>query len=204
MAALVLLTAAMILLCALWLHVPSGLRWLLIRASLAITLVQAVFSATKWGTTSAYVNVIIYWLAIAGYELLVLVFSRMPPRWLTSISAAILILPLFAATIMLPLTGIFRPGSLPKVPIGKHFYYKLIHWPNDGEGNAGVDLDIYYRPVIAPFLSRKIKTQSFNTNECNASAAFIVPGPDSAHVIARCPHWPNQPAGTVDKLLQVP
>jgi hypothetical protein len=203
MACLALLTAIMILLRIFWMRAPAPLRWFLLRASVLAIVVHAIFAATKWGTTSAYINVIINWLAIAGYELLVLLFSRFQPRWLTSICAAILIIPLFAATIVMPLTGIFRPGTLKKTPIGKHLYYKISPWSNNGAGNSGVDLDIFYRPPFAPFLSHKVNSQAFNIMECNASSAFVVPGPDANSVIARCPHWTNQPPGTEDKLLQV-
>jgi hypothetical protein len=201
MAALALLTVVIVLLRIFWMHVPSGLRWLLIRVAIAVILVQVFFSATKWGTTSAYANVVINWLAIASYELLVMLFSRLSPRWLTSMSAVILVVPLFASSILLPLTGIFRPGSITKKPVGKHLYYKVVPWANNGDGNSGVDLDVYYRPGFAPFLSRRLKSQSFNTTECNAFAAVVVPGADPTTVIARCPHWPAQPAGTEDKLL---
>ena len=203
MAALALLTAIMVLVRILWLHVPAGLRWFLIRAAIAVIFLQAIFTVTKWGTTSHYANIIINWLAIAGYELLVLLFSRLSPRWVTSISAAILIVPLFASAILLPLTGIFAPGSIKKTFIGRHLYYKIAPWSNSGAGNAGVDVDIYYRPVFAPFISHKIQTQPFNTMECNAYATLVVPGPEPKTVLLRCPHWPAQPAGTVDKILYV-
>jgi hypothetical protein len=202
-AALALLTAAMILLRILWMRVPPGLRSFLIRGSIAMMMVHAIFSVTRWGTTSAYVNVVINWLAIAGYELLVLLFSRLSPKWLTSISAAILVIPLFASSILLPLAGIFRPGSLPKTPVGRNLYYKVVPWSNNGAGNSGVDIDIYYRPAFVPFLSRKVETQSFNTMECNAFAAYVMRGSDPETVVARCPHWPTQPAGAEDKVLQV-
>ena len=201
-AALALLTAAMILLSAFWMRVPPGLRWLLIRGAIAMITVHAFFSVTKWGTTSTYVNVIINWLAIAGYELLLVLFSRLSPRWLTTISAAILMVPLFASSILLPLSGIFRPGSLQEVTFDRHLYYKVVPWSNNGAGNSGVDLDVYYRPWFAPFLSRRVETQSFNTMQCNALAAYAVRR-DGKTVLARCPHWPNQPAGTEDKVLTI-
>jgi hypothetical protein len=148
-------------------------------------------------------NVLINWLAVAGYELFVMLFTLIRPRWLTSLSAAILIVPLFAASIMLPLTGIFQPGSLKRVPMGNHLYYKVEPWSIDGGANSGVDLDIVYSPPFAPFLSHKVQTQAFNMQECNATAAYAVPGPTRRSVIARCPHSPNQPSGEEEKLLQL-
>ena len=201
MAALATLTALMIVVRAFWLSVPSRLRWLLIRLAIGVIMVQAFFYLTKWGTTSAYVNVIIYWLAIGSYELLVLLFSRFSPRWLTSISAVILIVPLFASSFLTPLTGIFRPGSLPKNLIGDHLYYKVFPSTVSGPGVQVFDIEVYYQPVFAPFLSRKVGKQSFNTAECNASAAFLVRGSDPKMLIARCPLWPTQPAGSEDRIL---
>src|SRR5258705_659887 len=117
-AALALLTVAMILLRIFWSRVPPRLRFLLIRASIAIIVLHGVFVVTKWNTTSDRLNVLIIWLAIAGYELLVLLFSRLPPRWLTLPSTIILLIPLFATTILVPLTQIFDPASLTNLPLG--------------------------------------------------------------------------------------
>ena len=200
-AALVALTALLIVVRALWLRVPSRTRWLLIRLSAGIIILQSVFYTSKWATTSAYVNVIIYWLAIASYLLLVLLFSRFSPRWLTSISAAILILPLFASSFLIPLTGIFRPGSLPKWPIGDHLYYKVFPSTVSSPGVQVFDVEIYYRPVLLPFFSRMVGKQSFNTAECNAAAAFVVSGSRPKTLIARCPLWPTQRPGSEDRIV---
>ena len=202
-AALALLTAAMLLLRIFWMRINFRLRFFLIRGSIAIVALHAFFAVSKWETSSSYINVIINWLAIAGYELLVLLFSRLSPKWLTTLSAVILIAPLFASTILLPLTRIFVPGTIPRVPIGNHLYYKVAPWSVDGAANSGVDVDILYSPPFAPFLSHKVQGQPFNTQECNAFASFALLGPTPRTVIARCPHWPNEPPGVEDKLLQL-
>jgi len=200
-AALATLTAFMIVVRAFWLRIPSRLRGSLVWLAVAVILLQAAFYLTKWGTTSAYINVIIYWLAISSYELLVLLFSRFSPRWLTSISAAILIIPLFASSFLIPLTGIFRPGSLPRRPIGEHLYYKVFPSTVSGPGVQVFDIEVYYRPLFAPFLSRKVGKQSFNTAECDASAAFLMSSSNPKILVARCPRWPTQPAGSEDRTL---
>jgi hypothetical protein len=200
-AALALLTVAMVLLQAFWLRVPARLRYFLIRASIAIIVLQSFLVATKWSTTSNHLNAFIYWLAIAGYELLVLLFSRLSPRWLTVPSAAILLVPLFASVIVIPLTHFFEPGSHKSAPIGDHLFYEVSPWSNTGGGNAGVDVNIYYRPYLVPFLRRKIGTIPFNGQECNSSAAFAISDPAAKTVLGRCPHWPSQPTGFFDKLL---
>jgi len=128
-AALALLTVAMILLRIFWERVPSLLRFVLIRTSIALVLLQAFLAATKWGTTSNHLNAFISWLAVASYELLILLFSRLSPRWLTSISAAILLIPLFAASILFPLTDLFNPWPNKKVSIDRHFFYGVLPVP---------------------------------------------------------------------------
>src|SRR6201999_1304211 len=90
-AALASLTAAMILLRIFWLRLPSRLRFFLIRASIALIALHVLFVLTKWSTTSDRLNTVINWLAIASYALLVLLFSRLSPRWLTVPSSIILL-----------------------------------------------------------------------------------------------------------------
>jgi hypothetical protein len=205
-AALALLTVAMILLRIFWGRVPPLLRFVLIRTSIAFVLLQAFFAATKWGTTSNHLNAAISWLAVASYELLILLFSRLSPRWLTSISAAILLIPLFAASILFPLTDLFNPYPNNNVSIDRHFFYEIKPWGISGAGNDsdGVDLLVCYRPAFAPFLRKKIQTIPFNNRECHAMAATATISPDLKTVLARCPRWPSEPAGTVDKILRLP
>jgi len=207
-AALALLTVAMILLRIFWDRVPPLLRFILIRTSIALVLLQAFFAATKWGTTSNHMNAAISWLAVASYELLIVLFSRLPPRWLTSISAAILLIPLFAASILFPLTDLFSPYPDNTVSINRHFFYEIKPWGITGAGNDsdGVDLLICYRPAFAPFLRKKIQPIPFNNRDCHAMAATATISPDFKTVFARCPRWPSETAGTgtVDKTLRLP
>jgi hypothetical protein len=200
-AALALLTVAMILLRIFWLRVPVRLRSFFICAAVVIIVVQALFEMTRWNTMSGWLNVLIGWLAAASYELLVLLFSRLSPRWLTIPSAAILLVPLFASSILLPLVPLFQPGFPQKVPINNRFFYEVREWANTGGGDTGVDVVIFYHPPFAPFLRHRLQTIPFNTQECNANAAFAVALPDSKNFLGRCPYWPWQSAGTLDKLI---
>ena len=65
-ALLALLTVAMLLLRIFWSRVPPRLRFLLIRASIAIIIVHGLFVLTKWNTTSDRLNAVINWMAVAG------------------------------------------------------------------------------------------------------------------------------------------
>ena len=202
-AALALLTVAMILLRIFWSRVPPRLRFLLIRASIAIIALHGLFAVTKWTTTSERLNVLINWLAIAGYELLVLLFSRLPPRWLTLPSTIILLIPLFASSILGPLTDIFEPASHKNLPLGDHLYYQINPWTNSGGGNKGVDVIIYYRPPFVPFLRHKLQSIPFNDQECNSRAASAVALPAKKTVLARCPHSTAQPAKSEDRIVRL-
>jgi hypothetical protein len=202
-AALAVMTVAIFLLRIFWMRVPPRLRFFLIRGSVALIVIHVFFVVTKWGTSAPRVNVTINWLAVAGYELLVMLFSRVSPRWLTTVCAFILIVPLFASSVLFPLTMIFHPGVARRVPIGNQLSYRVVAWNSGGGSESGVDVDILYSPPFVPFLTHKVQTQAFSTGECNAYAAYAVPGPTPRTVIARCPYWPNQSAGTEDKLLQL-
>ncbi len=200
-ATLALLTVAMVLLRIFWSRVPARLRFFLIRASLAMIILHALFVVTKWTTTSDRLNVLVNWLAIAGYELLVLLFSRLSPRWLTLPSTIILLIPLFASSILGPLTYLFDSASHQNVPLGDHLFYEIDPWKNAGGGSKGVDVIIYYRPPFAPFLRRKVQGTPFNDRECNSRAASAIAFPAKKTVLCRCPNWPSQSTGTVDKVL---
>jgi hypothetical protein len=200
-AALALLTVAMILLQTFWLRVPSRLRAFIVRASIAVIVLHAIFAVTKWSTTSDRLNVLINWLAIVGYELLILLFSRLSPRWLTIPSAAVLLVPLFASTIVIPLTHLFYPGPVKTAPLGNHLFYNVDPWTFSGGGNAGVDVIIYYRPPFIPFLRHRLQSIPFNDQECNSIAAFAEVGPAPRTILGRCPSRPLGSTGTLDKLL---
>jgi hypothetical protein len=179
------------------------MRSFLIRASIAIIILHGLFVVTKWTTTSDRLNVVINWLAIAGYELLVLLFSRLSPRWLTIPSAVILLIPLFAASIVFPLAHLFDSGFNKNILITDHLFYEIEPWANTGGGNAGVNILIYYYPPFAPFLRHKLQSIPFNDHECNANAAFALPGPNAKTILGRCPHWPTEPSGSIDKLVTI-
>ena len=200
-AVLALLTVAMVLLRIFWSSIPSRMRFFLIRASIAVIVLHALFVVTKWNTTSDRLNVFINWLAIAGYELLVLLFSTLSPRWLTLPSTIILLIPLFSSSVLSPLTSIFDPGSHKKVNLENHLFYQIYPWSNAGSGSKGVDVVIYYHPPFAPFLRHRVRSIPFNDRECNSRAASAIVSPAMKTIIFRCPNWPSQPTGTLDKVL---
>jgi hypothetical protein len=203
-ATLALLTAMMLLIGIFWSRFPSPLRSFLFRVSVLMIVIHLAFVATKWDTTSNRLNVLINWFAIAGYELLLFRFSRLSPRWLTLPSAIILLIPLFASSILLPLTSFFMTGRASPVSLDKHFFYEVNPWRNAGGGNAGVDVKIYYRSPFIPFLRHKVRTIPFNNQECNSYAATAAVFPDKKIVVGRCTNWPSQPSTTLEKVFSLP
>ena len=200
-AVLILLSGAMLLLRIFWERIPPRLRSAIFTLSTIFLLLHAFFAATRWGTTSDRFNILINWLAVAAYELLILLFTRFSPRWLTYISATILLIPVFGASILMPLGEIFDPSSYKSVSVGNNLFYKVKPWGDPGSGNKGSDVIVSYRPPFAPFLRRKTRTIPFSDSECNSTAAFAIPFPDAGTVLGRCPRWPSQAPGTVDKLF---
>lgn len=203
-AALALLTVAMIVLRIFWSRLPLRLASFLIRLSIALVVLQAICSATHWSTTSDHVNVLINWLAITGYELLLLLFAGLSPRWLTVPSAIILMIPLFAAIILIPLTHLFDPYTRQNIPIGDHLFYEINPWTNVGGGNGGIDITIFRRSRVFPFLRHRLQTIPFNNDECDSSKASAIAVPEKRAVLGRCPGWPSNSSGTVEKLLPLP
>jgi hypothetical protein len=200
-AVLILLSGAMLLVRIFWDSIHSRLRFTIITLSIILLFLQVFFAASRWGTTSDKLNVLVNWLAVAAYELLVLLFTLLSPRWLTYLSATILLIPVFGASILLPLGELFDPSSYKTVPIGNNLFYEVKPWGDPGSGNRGADVIVSYRPPVAPFLRRKVRTIPFSDRECNSTAAFAIPFPDTRTVLGRCPRWPPEVPGTVDKLL---
>jgi hypothetical protein len=205
-ATLVLLTIAILLLRVFWLRVPAAARFYILRAAVVLLTVHIVFSVTKWGTASDRVNVVIKWLGIAGYEVLVMLFTRLHPRKLTSLCGFILLVPVFASSVLLPLTSLFDPTTNVPISLNSNLSYQRLLWGNseDASVNSGADIVLSYRPRFAPFLRRYLRNVPFNNQQCNAHASFAILGPAPKTVIARCPHWPSQPPGTDDWLIPVP
>jgi hypothetical protein len=205
-ATLVLLTLAMLLLRIFWLHVPARVRFYLIRIAVVLITLHVILTITKWETASDLVNVMIKWLAVASYELLLMLFTRLHPRWLTSICGVVLLVPIFASSILMPLTYLFDHSRNETKSIGNDLFYQRVLWGdmNDISANSGADILLSYRPRLAPFLRRYLRNIPFNNQQCNTRAAFAELGPNPKTVLARCPHWPSQRPGTDDWILIVP
>jgi hypothetical protein len=205
-ATLLLLTLAMLLLRIFWPRVPAGVRVYLIRVAVVLITIHIILTITKWETTSDHVNAVIKWLAVASYEMLLVLFTRLRPRWVTSLCSVILLVPVFASSILLPLTYLFGRSTSKPTSIGNGLFYQRVLWGdmNDVSANSGADILLSYRPHYAPFFRRHLRNVTFNNQECNSRAAFAELGPNPKTVLARCPHWLSQRQGTDDWVVIVP
>ena len=200
-AVLLLLTAALVMVCIFWLRVPPMLRVFLVRLACVSAVVQLLIAGSRWSTGSNLVNAIINWLAIAGYILLILLFTRLHPRWLTTISGIILLIPVFASSILTPLGNVFTPTPNRPVYIARGLAYERVVWV---EGpSSGINFVLYRRPVWAPFLRKKIDYVPFNNQQCHTAASTATLEPDGMNVRVLCPPWSGQNTETVERMIRV-
>ena len=184
---LLALTAALVVLRFNWRRIPRKLELLLLVFAAMPVAIRLLFILTQWSTISPRFNAMLYWLAVAGYELMLVRFSLMRPRWLTSISAFILFLPIFGSTLLFPLTGIFDTEPPDISSIGDNYIVERNPWDAVIAGHAGFDLVVFYRPAYAPFLRHIVQRSSFSDEQCDSAAATATA--DSLHNLVhfRCP-----------------
>jgi hypothetical protein len=161
LASVLLLTFVILLLRIFWLRVPATLRLYLIWASVIVVLINIVLAAAKLEIASDRMNVILKWLAVAGYELLLMLFTRLSPRWLTSICGLVLLVPVFAASFLMPLAPLFDPVTHALVPITANLAYQKLPWGGDDVGeNSGIKLVVSRGPALLRFCAAMLNFSS--------------------------------------------
>ena len=201
-AVLASLMVAMIVLRVFWLRVPARMRSFLVRFAFVVVVLQLLITASSWSTISNFVNSLINWCAVAGYMLIILLFTRQHPRWLTTISAIILLIPVFASSVLSPLGNLFTPTPNRPGSITKNLFFERNVWVEGA--NSGIDLNIYRRPSFAPFLRKKLARVPFNNMQCHTAAAMATLEPDGKKVRVVCPSWPNQNTEAVVQIISLP
>lgn len=201
-AVLALLMVAMIELRVFWERVPARLRVFLVRLAVVLVVVQLLIVASTWSTGSNFVNAIINWCAVAGYMLLILLFTRLHPKWLTTISAIILLIPVFASSVVSPLGNLFTPTPNRPVHITKDLVFERSVWQEGA--NSGIELYIFRRPSFAPFLRHRLDHVTFNNGQCHTAAAMATVEPDGKNIRVVCPPWPNQNTEPVERIIPLP
>ena len=184
---LAVLTVAAIILRSFWTRIPRRVeKILLVGASFAVA-IRFVFLVTSWSTVSPFLNSLLAWFAVAGYELMLIRFSLMRPRWLTSMSALILLMPIFGSTLLFPLTGIFdfRPDDIRQ--LAKNYSVERNPWDVAMNGKEGYDFGVFYQPSFAPFLRHIVQRSSFSDEQCDSKAVTVSADPTKKLVHFHCP-----------------
>ncbi|RZU39892.1 hypothetical protein [Edaphobacter modestus] len=182
-----LLTGAVVVLRLLWWRMPWWLRRSILATACALVLLRIGSIATQWSFTSTRLNAVICWTAVAGYEVLLARFSLMRPRWLTSISAIVLVVPLIGSTLLIPLTRIFDWSAADISELAGPYILEKSPWDTGDSGNAGVDLYVFYRPPLIPFIRHMSQRASFGDDVCNPSAASAELDPKKRTAHFHCP-----------------
>jgi hypothetical protein len=193
---LVALTGFLVWFCFYWPRVPHRVQRILIALACFFPALSVFEIATQWSTASIRVNAGFYWLAVAGYEFLLILFTRLKPRWLTTMIAVILILPLLSASAFLPLTDLFTPPPATRADLGRNMYSERTPWGSGSVASRGTDLGIYYRPPWAPFLRRRRQSCRYFGGQCDAWSAFAELEPDGKNVMMACPADRGNPASS--------
>lgn len=193
LATLVIFTAIFLAVRIRWHRLSARTHKLCLAAASIFLILSALKLVTRWSPASETLTVLLEWARDLSYIFLMLLFTLVRPRWLSVPIAIVLILPVFAASLILPLGDIFNATPSTYADLGSNIqtvrtpFYKSDH-------NSGVDFIVYYRPPWMPLLRYRITSDRFVNTQCNASAAFAVlePEPKPGRVIVRCPAWTPQ------------
>ena len=192
-AALALLTAAIVLLRIVWSRLSPKTHRVLITIVVGYFALSLVTRSTHWTTASDQLDGVLYWCFVACYALLLMLFTLLRPRWLTSVIAIILFVPILSTSTFLPLTKVFNRAKSTTSVIGDRIIsVKTPLEPNPIEV-SGVDIDVFYQPTWSTLVRRHLQGFRFIDSQCNASAAYAVLQPDHKNVLFACPPAPNQP-----------
>lgn len=188
---LAVVTGALVLVRIFWLRIPRPARMLLITCAVAIPVIFGIAIATRWSTSSYRINYGLYWLFIAACEFLLILYTVLRPRWLTSIIAVVLILPVLSASIFLPLTLFFDAPPTVTSRIGGNIVSERVPWGAGSAETSGTDLTVYYQPRWLPLLRRRLLSARYYGGQCDAWAAYAVVQPDRRSVLMVCPASPR-------------
>src|SRR6185437_852923 len=145
-AVLAALTGALIVLRLKWRHLSPKTHLTLIVCACAALVFFGIPYAADWSTASNHLNTAFYWFAVAAYEFFLLLFTLLRPRWLTTMIAIILLLPILSATTFLPLAELFNPAPHTVVSVGPKLISERTPWGRGSSASSGFDLALYSQP----------------------------------------------------------
>jgi hypothetical protein len=197
----VIVTGALISLRLSWSRISTRGHRILIGCACAALCIYGFSFVTGWSTISNHLNAALYWFAIAGCEFFLLLFTLLRPRWLTTIIAIILMVPILSASPFLPLTELFNPAPHTIVSIGTNLVSDRAPWSEGSSASSGFDLTIYSYPSWTHLLRRRRQASHYFNRQCNAAQATAALQPDQKHVLMSCPAAPGQPPGSARNLV---
>lgn len=200
-AVLAIMTGVLIFLRIKWPRLSQKAHTVLVLSAGAPLVLYAFLFAADWSTSWNHLNAAIYWAAVAGYEFFLLLFTLLRPRWLTTIIAVVLMLPILSASPFLPLAELFNPAPHTTVPLGSNFVSDRVAWGSGTGPNSGFDLSIYSHPSWAHFLRRRRQGSRYFNGQCDAARAYATLQPDGKHVLMSCPAAPGQPPDAARSLV---
>lgn len=200
-AVLAALTGALIFLRLRWNHLSTKTHRIFISCAVAAIALDLLVVASGWSTSASHLNAMVYWGAVAGYELFVLLFTLLHPRWLTVPIAIVLLIPLLSASSFLPLADLFDPAPHTITSIGPNLITDRAPWGSGGKGSSGTDLAIYSHPSWTSFLHRRRQAARYYNSQCDAGHATATLQPDGRHVLMSCPAAPGQPPNDAHNLV---
>lgn len=200
-AAFAILTGALLLLRLRWPRLSPETQRFLVVCSCAVLALVGAAKATRWSTSSTHLNAVFYWLVIAGYGVLLVLFTLLRPRWLTTIIAIVLFIPILSASAFLPLAELFNPAQHTIVDIGPNLTSDLAPWGTGTAPTSGYDLNIYSHPSWTHFLRHRRQGSHYYSGQCDSSRASATLEPDGEHVLMSCPAAPNQPPDAARNLV---
>jgi len=190
---LFILIAALIGLRLRWPRLSPRTRKACIAAALTLFTLSAISTVTHWRLASGILDSLLEWSRDLSYIFLVLLFTVLRPRWLTIPIAIILILPIFSASIVLPLGGLFAFGSDTVVDLGNHLRAETTPFASPQHA-SGVDIAVFYRMPWMPLLEKRVAGAHILNTQCNTAKSFVVIDRDPpGHIVFHCPAWPGQP-----------
>jgi hypothetical protein len=184
--------AALVLLRFRWPAFSAQSQRFMIIVACVIPAITGIAAITKWISTSPCVNAAVYLAFLLSYSFFVILFTRLRPRWLTTIIAIILIAPLLSASVFLPVGRLIKASTVTR-SLGDGFFSELAPWGSGNTQTSGTDLTIYYRSAWMPFLQRSQLSSRYYGGQCNAWAAYAVLQPDHKSALMVCPPWPGEP-----------
>lgn len=187
-----------------WSKFSTRFRRLVVSLACMAIVAEILSRISRWSINSDLMDALLYWAAMTSYEFFVLLLTLLRPRWLTATIAIILILPLFSASIFLPLGRIFDRNTYRVQPLGSSLVNQITPWDSVLQGTSGVDSDISEINSHVPFLRHHLGGVRFYNNQCNTSGLEVRLLPNSRNVHFHCPSWSPQPGdegnGTVLEL----